>query len=83
MWKPAICSCENGKYLAIIIDNLVIMQDEIIDAKAKSYDKETKTIPLNFNEDMQSVKQKVSIFFLPFYNCRSIIDSCQYLHFAL
>ena len=25
MWKPAICSCENGKYLAIIIDNLVIM----------------------------------------------------------
>ena len=43
------------------------MQDEIIDAKAKSYDKETKTIPLNFNEDVQSVKQKVSIFFLPFY----------------
>ena len=24
------CSCENGKYLAIILDNSVIMRDEII-----------------------------------------------------
>ena len=37
MWNPALCSCENGKYLASIIDGLVITCDEVIDAKAKSY----------------------------------------------
>ena len=35
-------SCENGKYLASIIDNSVIACDETIE--------ETKTIPTNFNE---------------------------------
>ena len=38
---PAACSCENGKYLASIIDNSVITCDEIIDAE------ETKIIPKN------------------------------------
>ena len=47
-----ICSCENGKYLASITDNSVITCDEIIDADAKSNDKETKSIPINFNEKM-------------------------------
>ena len=42
IWNPAICSCENGEYLASIIDNSVITFDEIIE--------ETKTIPTNFNE---------------------------------
>ena len=27
IWKSARCSCENGKYLASIIDNLVITCD--------------------------------------------------------
>ena len=39
-----------GKYLANVMDDSVIMCDEIIDAEAKSYDKQTKTIPTNFNE---------------------------------
>ena len=43
IWNPAPCSCENGKCLASIIDDSVIMCDEIIDA-------ETETIPTNFNE---------------------------------
>ena len=43
------CSYKNGKYLASIIGNSVITCDEIIDAEAKSNDKETKTVPTNFN----------------------------------
>ena len=44
IWSPATCSCENGKYLASVIDNYnsVITCDEIIE--------ETKTIPTKFNE---------------------------------
>ena len=50
--NPARCSCENGKYLASIIDDSMITCDEIIDA-------ETKTIPKNFNEKKQQTnKQK-------------------------
>ena len=40
--NPTTCSCENGKYLASIIDDSVITWHEIIE--------ETKTIPTNFNE---------------------------------
>ena len=46
IWSPATCSCENGKYLASIVDDLAITCDEVIE----SYDKERKTIPINFNE---------------------------------
>ena len=53
VWDPATCSCENGKYLASIMDDSAITCDEIIeshdeDTEAKLYD-ETKTIPTNFN----------------------------------
>ena len=47
---PVTCSCENGKYLASIIDDSVIICDEIIDAVANSYDEETKKVTTNFNE---------------------------------
>ena len=60
VWNPATCSYENGKYLASIIDDPVITSDEIIK-------EETKTATRNFNEKMQSVKHKVSMFYLPFY----------------
>ena len=40
-------SCEIGKYLASIFS--VITCNEIIDAEAKSYDEETKTVTANFN----------------------------------
>ena len=44
------CSCEDGKYLASLIVNSVIMYDEIIDAKEK------ETIPTNFNEEKATCK---------------------------
>ena len=56
IWNPATCSCENGKYLASIIDNTVIVS---------SHGEETKTVTTNFNEIMQSVK-KSYIFYLAF-----------------
>ena len=69
VWNPAPCSYENGKYLASIMDDSVIVcdygsYDE--DAAAKSYDK-TKTVPTNLNEKKQLVKHKISIFYLHFY----------------
>ena len=58
IWNPATCSCENGKYLASIVDDSAIKCDEIIDAdaearlynEAKPNDEEAKTFPTNFNE---------------------------------
>ena len=46
IWNPATVNCENGKYLASIMDDLAIICDEVI----KWYDEEIKTIPTNFNE---------------------------------
>ena len=43
-WDPAACSCNNGKYFASILDDSVITCNEIIDAEAKLYDKDTKCI---------------------------------------
>ena len=57
----------NDKYLASIIDNSVIRCNEIIDAVAKSYDEEAKTVSTNFNEKREPVKQKNSMFYLLFY----------------
>ena len=37
IWNPATCSCENGKYLASVIDDSMIRCGEIIEM--------TKTIP--------------------------------------
>ena len=63
IWNPATCSCKNGKYLASITNDSVIKFDKIIE----SYEQETKTVITNFNQKMPPVKQKVSIFYLPFY----------------
>ena len=54
VWNPSTGSCENGKYLAIIMDDSTIICDEIIDVK------ET-----NFNEK-KPVKHKNLIFYLHF-----------------
>ena len=40
IWNPCTCSCENGKYLASIINNSVIKCDEIME--------ETKTTKNKF-----------------------------------
>ena len=66
-WNPATCSCENGKYLASILDDSAIICDEVIE----SYEKET-----NFNEKKGICKIQNFFIFLFFVNCYSIIDSC-------
>ena len=48
---------ENGKYLASITDNSVIMCDEIIE-------EETKTVTTNFNEKKKSnLQNKIFLYF--------------------
>ena len=46
VWNPATCNCENGKYLASIMEDSTITCNEVIE----SYDEEIKIIPRNFNE---------------------------------
>ena len=50
IWNSATCSCQNGKYLASILNEWAIACDEVIDVQAKSNGKETKPFPTNFNE---------------------------------
>ena len=51
IWNSPTCICKNGKYLASIMDDSVMTYDKIdAGADAKSNDKETNTIPTNFNE---------------------------------
>ena len=49
------------------MDDSVIRCEEVINVEAKSYDEETKTFPINFNEKKQPAKHKISIFYLHFY----------------
>ena len=55
--NPATCNCENGKYWASIMDDSTIMCDKIIE----------ETVPTNLNEKKQTVKRKISVFYLHFY----------------
>ena len=60
IWNPATCSCENVKYLARIAC------DKIIDAKAKSYNEESKTNKTYFNGKNAICKTKRSYNLLVF-----------------
>ena len=57
LWNTATCNCEYGKYLPNIVDDSAIICDEIIEPY-----KET-----NFDEKKQSVRYKISMFYLPFH----------------
>ena len=52
IWNPTTCICKNEQYLASIIGDSVITCYEIIDAKAKSNNEKTKTVPTNLNEKL-------------------------------
>ena len=70
IWNPATCCCKYGEYLGIIIDDSVITCDEIIDVDAEAKSEEetkTKMKKQKLFQKIYSVKQKVSIFYLPFY----------------
>ena len=56
VWNLSTCNCENGRYLASIMDDSAIICDEIIDVK------ET-----NFNKKKKIVKRRIFIFYLLFY----------------
>ena len=57
--NPSTCSCENGKYLATIIEYSAVMYDELIERD----DAEKKKLM----KWKQSVKRKIYIFYLHFY----------------
>ena len=40
IWNPSTCICENGKYLASIMDDSVVMYNEVIE----------ETVQINFSE---------------------------------
>ena len=56
IWNPATCSCQNGKYLISIFEDLVIMCHEI-----------EETIPTRFNEKNITCKTQNFYIFLAFY----------------
>ena len=60
VWNPTTCNCENGKYLASIMDDSAIMYNEIIDAEANSNDE------TNFNEKKASGKTQKLYILLAF-----------------
>ena len=60
--NPATFRCENGRYLAIIIDDFAITFDELIE----SYNEETKTIRTNFNEKNPICQRQIFYILLAF-----------------
>ena len=43
VWNPATCNCENGKYLASIMDDSVITCDKVINVKETNFNKKNIT----------------------------------------
>ena len=70
IWNPSTWSCDNGKYLASIMDDSAIMYDKVLE----SYNIETKISP-SFNEKKAICKTQNfhTCIFIKYYN---IIDSC-------
>ena len=60
--NPATCNCENGKYLAGIMDDSTIICEKVI----KSYDEEIKAISINFNEKKVTCKTQDFYILLTF-----------------
>ena len=59
IWNPGTCSCENGRYLASIMDDWVMTCDKI-------FEEETKTVTTNFNEKNVICKTKNVYILLAF-----------------
>ena len=61
--NPATFRCENGRYLASIIDDSAVTFDELIE----SYDEETKLFEQVLMKRKPYVKDKIFTFYLHFY----------------
>ena len=77
VWNPATCNCENGKYLASIMDDSAIMCDEVIesykeDAEAKSY-QETKFLLFLIRKYEKCKRKTFSIILIHKYQLKIII----------
>ena len=59
LWNPGTCSCENGRYLASIMDDWVMKCDKI-------FEEETNTVTTNFNEKNAICKTKNVYILLAF-----------------
>ena len=70
--SPATCSCENGKYLASIMDDSAITCDEVI----VSYNEKAKPITTKLDEMKATCKMQNFCFTCIFMNLESTIDSC-------
>ena len=70
IWNPATCSCKNGKNVASIIDDSVIMYDEVIDAE------KTETVTVHFKTKHAIWKTNNFYFYLFFINYYYVINSC-------
>ena len=44
VWNPSTGSCENGKYLASIMDDSMIICDEIIDVKETNFNEKKSNL---------------------------------------
>ena len=75
--NPATCNCENGKYLASIMDDSTIIFDEV----RESYDEEIKTVPKNFNKkcNLQNTKFQYFTCFFINYHCIIAVSIYYYL----
>ena len=60
------CSWENGRFMASIMNESEIMCDEVLE----SCDKETKTIPTNFNEKKAICKMQNFYILLAFLSTK-------------
>ena len=69
VWNHTKCNCENGKYLASIMDDSTIIFDEV----RESYDEEIKTVPINFNKKSNLQNTKFQYFTCLFINYHCII----------
>ena len=63
-WNPGTYTGEKGIYAKNITDHSVNMCDEIIETTKST---QTKVVPASFNEIRWSVKWKIHMFYLPFY----------------
>ena len=56
VWNPSTCNCENGKYLASIMDNLVIICEDVIKSYNENVGGKSNDEKTNFNEKNTTCK---------------------------
>ena len=67
VWNPSACNCENGKYLASIMDNSAIICDGVIKSYNENIEAKSNNKKTNFNEKNITCTILVFIIYLHFY----------------